>query len=131
MTKKTLLLGVAMAAALALPAHATVVMDRDYTDTSQGVSWDPIYSNPQVWGGDTSVFYQSFTVGVTGTFAGVKIEGPSSSPWFPATGPIEVQLLSGGLDGLFYRVPSTVRGQAGFSRPLCLAIHMRALTQTS
>jgi opacity protein-like surface antigen len=109
---KKLLLGVAMAAALAIPAHAMVVIDRDYTDnTSQGIAWNPIYSNPQVWGGDTSVFYQSFTVGVTGTFAGVKIEGPSSSPLFPATGSIEVQLLSGGgLDGGFYRFPSTVLG---------------------
>ena len=83
-----------------------VVIDRDYTDnTSQGIAWNPIYSNPQVQGRrHERVLSIVHWVGVTGTFAGVKIEGPSSSPLFPATGSIEVQLLSGGdLDGGFYR----------------------------
>lgn len=104
---KKLLLSIAMAAALAIPAHATVVIDQDYTDTSHGVSFNPIY-NTQNWSGDTSVFYQSFTVGVTGTFAGVKIEGQPAF-LFSAT-PLEVQLLSGGIQDSAgsYGFPSTV-----------------------
>jgi hypothetical protein len=103
---KKLMLGVAMAAALAIPAHATVVIDQDYTDnTSTGIAWVPIYTSPPWSGNVSNVFYQSFTVGVTGTFAGVKIEGPSSSPWFPAASPVEVQLLSG-----------SVQNEAGFNR---------------
>ena len=108
---KTVLLGVAMAAALALPAHATVVMDRDYTGTTNngvGINWVPIYTSPPLSGQVSNVFYQSFTVGVTGTFAGVKIEGPSSQWTFPAPGPVEVQLLSGSVQDLggFHSLPT-------------------------
>jgi hypothetical protein len=114
MTMKTLLLGVAVAA-LALPAHATVVIDRDYTalPSDGSISFVPIYLTPS-WEGPngfvSNVFYQSFTVGVAGTFAGVKIEGPSSTPWFPTASPVEVQLLSGSVQDLggFHSLPTDV-----------------------